>query len=224
MLIPSIDLKGGKVVQLVQGERMAIEDPDLDYWIGRFRSFSLVQLIDLDAAMRTGSNDILLARVISELPCQVGGGIRTPERAEQLIAAGARRVIVGSALFARGGVDTVAAEAFRNTIGAASLVAAVDCRDGEVVASGWKERTGLKVDDAIRTLEPFVDTFLCTLIETEGTQRGIDLDEITRLRALTQRQFIAAGGIRSQQEIDALQRVAADGVVGMAIYTGMLPV
>jgi phosphoribosylformimino-5-aminoimidazole carboxamide ribotide isomerase len=224
MLIPSIDLKGGNVVQLVQGERMAIEDPDLDYWIDRFRSFPLVQLIDLDAAIGTGNNDILIARVMRELPCQVGGGIRTPERAAQLMAAGARRVIVGSALFSQGTADIVAAEAFRKRIGTDAFVAAVDCRNGEVVSGGWKHRTGLKVEAAIRALEPFAGTFLCTLIETEGTQRGIDLDEVARLRALTQRHFVAAGGIRSQAEIDALHRLGADGVVGMAIYTGMLQV
>jgi phosphoribosylformimino-5-aminoimidazole carboxamide ribotide isomerase len=183
-----------------------------------------VQLIDLDAAMGTGDNDILIAQVMHELPCQVGGGIRTPERAAQLMTTGARRVIVGSALFSHGAVDIVAAQAFRTRLGTDALVAAVDCRDGEVVAGGWKTRTGLTVDDAIRTLEPFAGTFLCTLIETEGTQRGIDLDEVARLRALTRRHFVAAGGIRSQAEIDALQRLGADGVVGMAIYTGTLQV
>jgi phosphoribosylformimino-5-aminoimidazole carboxamide ribotide isomerase len=131
---------------------------------------------------------------------------------------------VGSALFSQGTVEIVAAEAFSNRIGTDALVAAVDCRDGEVVIGGWKERTGLNVGVAIRALEPFAGTFLCTLIETEGTQRGIDLDEVARLRALTRRHLVAAGGIRSQEEIDALQRLGADGVVGMAIYTGMLQV
>jgi phosphoribosylformimino-5-aminoimidazole carboxamide ribotide isomerase len=131
---------------------------------------------------------------------------------------------VGSALFSQGSVEIVAAEAFSNRIGTESLVAAVDCRDGNVVVGGWKERTGLTVDEVIRTLEQFAGTFLCTLVETEGTQRGIDLAEIARLRALTRRQFIAAGGIRSHEEIDALQQLGADAVVGMAIYTGLLPV
>ena len=224
MLIPSIDLKGGKVVQLVQGARTAIEDPDVDYWIDRFRTFPLVQLIDLDAALGTGSNQPLLDHVMRELPCQVGGGIRTPERARALLDAGAQRVVVGSALFARGQVDAAAAAAFTAAVGITPLVAAVDCRGGQVMTAGWKATTGLAVDDAIRALKPFAGTFLCTLIETEGTLKGIDLDGVARLRALTTRHFVAAGGIRSIAEVDALAAIGADAVVGMAIYTGMLQV
>ncbi|MDQ3068591.1 MAG: HisA/HisF-related TIM barrel protein [Acidobacteriota bacterium] len=222
MLIPSIDLKGGKVVQLVQGDRTAIEDPDLDYWIDRFRAFPLVQVIDLDAALGTGSNDAMLARVLEALPCQVGGGIRTSDRARRLIDAGARRVIVGSTLFDGAAVNLAAAGAFARAVGAPALVAAVDCRGGEVMIGGWKTRTGITADDAIRALEPHAGAFLCTLIETEGTMRGIDMAEITRLRALTARGFIAAGGIRSMAEVDALEAIGADAVVGMAIYTGKL--
>jgi phosphoribosylformimino-5-aminoimidazole carboxamide ribotide isomerase len=224
MLIPSIDLKNGKVVQLVQGERTAIEDPDVGYWIDRFRTFPIVQLIDLDAAMNTGSNHALLERVMRELPCQVGGGIRTPDRARALLDAGAQRVVVGSALFSSGAVDTTAAAAFADTAGVDRIVAAVDCRGGHVMTGGWKASTGLAVGAAIQALEPFAGAFLCTLIETEGTLQGIDFDEIARLRALTARHFIAAGGIRSTAEIEALAAIGADAVVGMAIYTGMLQV
>jgi phosphoribosylformimino-5-aminoimidazole carboxamide ribotide isomerase len=224
MLIPSIDLKGGKVVQLVQGERTAIEDADLDYWIARFEGFPVVQLIDLDAAMGTGDNDALVARVMARLSCQVGGGIRTPERAQRLLEAGARRVIAGSALFSGGGVDTAAAARFAHALGADALVAAIDCRGGEVVAGGWKHRTGVTADAAIRALEAHAGTFLCTLVDTEGTMQGIDLDEAGRLRALTARGFIAAGGIRSMREVEALAAMGADAVVGMAIYTGAMEV
>lgn len=224
MLIPSIDLKGGKVVQLVQGERTVIEDADLDYWIARFETFPVVQLIDLDAAMGTGDNDALVARVMARLPCQVGGGVRTADRARRLIDAGARRVIAGSALFADGGVDAGAAARFAEAVGAAALVAAIDCRGGEVVAGGWKQRTGVAAADAIRALEPHAGAFLCTLVDTEGTMRGIDLEAVAALRALTARGFIAAGGIRSMHEVDALDAIGADAVVGMAIYTGAMEV
>ena len=222
MLIPSIDLRGGKVVQLVQGERTAIADADLDYWIDRFRNFPIVQLIDLDAAMGSGSNDTILTRVIRELPCQVGGGIRSADRARALIDAGARRVILGSALFSGGTVNPALAQQLAQEIGDGAIVAAVDCRDGEVLVSGWKARSGITPDAAMAALEPFAGAFLCTLVETEGTMRGIDLDEIGRLRALTSRGFIAAGGIRTRAEIDALDAIGADAVVGMAIYTGAL--
>lgn len=224
MLIPSIDLKGGKVVQLVQGDRTAIEAEDLDYWIEKFRGFPIVQVIDLDAAMRTGSNRGLVAKILRRLPCQVGGGVRTPAEARLLIDAGARRVIAGSALFADGRVDVRAAIAFADAIGTPSLVAAIDCRGGEVVVAGWKARSGLTPDAAIAALEPHAGAFLCTLVETEGTLQGIDIREISRLRALTSRGFIAAGGIRSNGEIEALDALGADAVVGMAIYTGRIVV
>ena len=222
MLIPSIDLKGGKVVQLVQGERTAIEDADLDFWVDRFRGFPLVQLIDLDAAMGRGNNDALVQRVLRELPCQVGGGIRTPERALALIGLGAHRVIVGSSLFRNGAVDVAFAERVSRAIGEEQLVAAIDCRHGEVVVAAWKDGAGIKPETALRDLDPFAGAFLCTLVETEGTMQGIDLGEIARLRALTARRFIAAGGIRARGEIDALDAIGADAVVGMAVYTGAI--
>ena len=102
MLIPSIDLQGGKVVQLVQGDKLAISSDDLDGWIARFAKFPKVQLIDLDAAMSRGNNDALVAVIASQLPCRVGGGVRSVRRAEELIAAGAQAVIAGSGLFRPG--------------------------------------------------------------------------------------------------------------------------
>src|SRR5687767_1055818 len=101
MLIPSIDLQGGRVVQLVQGDKLAIASDDLDGWIAKFAKFPKVQLIDLDAAMSRGNNDELVKRIAAQLPCRVGGGVRSVRRAEELIAAGARAVIAGSGLFRR---------------------------------------------------------------------------------------------------------------------------
>jgi phosphoribosylformimino-5-aminoimidazole carboxamide ribotide isomerase len=131
-------------------------------------------------------------------------------------------VILGSALFAGGAVTPQLAQQLAHQLGEPAIIAAIDCRDGEVLVSGWKARSGITPDEAIAALDPFAGAFLCTLVETEGTMRGIDLDEIARLRALTPRGFIAAGGIRSRREIDALDAIGADAVVGMAIYTGAL--
>ena len=138
MLIPSIDLKGGKVVQLVQGERLALESDDLDGWIARFAGFPRVQLIDLDAAMGSGSNEAIVAAVCRRLPCQVGGGVRTPARAAALIEAGARKVIIGSSLFEAGRPNLKLAAAFAETIGPERLIGAVDSKGAQVVIHGWK--------------------------------------------------------------------------------------
>src|SRR5262245_33345903 len=132
MLIPAIDLKGGKVVQLVQGERLAIETTDLDYWIERFKGFPRVNVIDLDGAMTSGSNDHLVREICRHLPCQVGGGVRSPEKAIELCSMGALKVIVASALFRNGGVDLARARQFETAIGINRLIGAVDSKGGKV--------------------------------------------------------------------------------------------
>jgi len=102
MLIPSIDLQGGAVVQLVQGERLAIRDEDIFKWVRRFERFPKVQVIDLDAAMGAGDNLPIVRQIAPALTCRVGGGVRTAERARDVLAAGARQIIAGSSLFKNG--------------------------------------------------------------------------------------------------------------------------
>ena len=110
MFIPAIDLKGGQVVQLVQGKRLALASDDIDAWVRKFAHYPQVQLIDLDGALETGANDAIVRRICAQLPCRVGGGVRTIDRAEALVAAGARQVIVSSALFAKGRIGQQAGE------------------------------------------------------------------------------------------------------------------
>ena len=222
MLIPAIDLKGGKVVQLVQGERLAVETTDLDEWIRRFAGFPRVNVIDLDAAMDSGSNDHLVREICRRLPCQVGGGVRSVERALQLCANGARKVIVGSALFRGGRVDAASAKQFADALGAERVVGAVDSKAGKVVTHGWTTAEGVTAVEAVRALEPFCGEFLYTHVDNEGLMKGTDLAAITAVRNATCRPLIAAGGVTTQEEIDELDRLGIDAVVGMAIYTGAL--
>src|SRR5262249_13557085 len=133
MLIPSIDLKNGSVVQLVQGERLAIEDADIGKWVRRFASFPKVQVIDLDAAMGTGDNRAMVRRIAPQLSCRVGGGIRTVERARDVLGAGAKQIIASSALFKAGAPDLAFAGQLAEAVGTARVIAAVDSRDGHVV-------------------------------------------------------------------------------------------
>jgi phosphoribosylformimino-5-aminoimidazole carboxamide ribotide isomerase len=224
VLIPSIDLMGGRVVQLQQGERLAIASDDLDGWIQKFRAFQLVQLIDLDAAMGRAANDDLVRRVVAALPCQVGGGVRSVERADELLAAGARRVILGSSLFNDRGVNLARAEAFAQAIDPDRIVGAVDSRRGKVVIHGWKTPLPVTPEEAVRTLEPFVGAFLYTHVDTEGLLTGLNLEAVQSVQAATRRRLIAAGGIRTRQEVDSLDRLGIDAVVGMAIYTGAMEI
>ena len=225
MLIPSIDLLGGRIVQLVQGEKLRLAFDDFEYWIEKFARFPLVQLIDLDAAMRQGENQLLVAQIAKRLPVQVGGGIHSIDRAQQVLDAGAKRVIIGSALFsAEGAVNTAFAAELAAGVGAERVVAGIDTKNGRIAVKGWKAQVALTPDEAIPALEPHVAAFLYTHVDGEGMLQGFPLETAARLRQLTARQLIVAGGIRSQQEVDALDAVGADAVVGMAIYTELLAV
>ncbi len=222
MLIPAIDLMGGRIVQLVQGEELRIASDDFDYWIDRFRGYPLVQLIDLDAAKREGNNRILIERIARKLPVQVGGGIRTAHQAQALLDLGVRRVIFSSALFSSEGVNTTLAAQIAQTIGTEHFFAGIDTKNGRIAVRGWRDQTAFTPDDAVHALEPFCGGFLYTHVDTEGTLRGFPLPIAQRLRALTGRKLIVAGGIREQEEIDALDRLGVDAVAGMAVYTGLI--
>ena len=222
MLIPSIDLQGGRIVQLVQGEKLAVETTDIDAWIERLRGQPKVQLIDLDAAKGNGHNEALVARICGELPCRVGGGIRSIARAEAVLALGATKVIVGSALFDETGVNLSVAEAMSRAVGVDRLIAAVDSREGVVVIHGWRTKLTLTAAEAVRILEPFVGEFLYTHVDREGLMQGTDMAAIAEVRRASTRALTAAGGITTHEEIEALHRLGIDAVVGMALYTGRL--
>jgi phosphoribosylformimino-5-aminoimidazole carboxamide ribotide isomerase len=225
MLIPSIDLLGGRIVQLVQGEKLRLAFDDFEYWIEKFSKFPLVQLIDLDAAMCQGDNSALVAQIAKRLPVQAGGGIHSVERAQQVLDAGAKRVIIGSALFTdAGGVRAKFAGELAASVGADRVVAGIDTKNGRIAIKGWKAAVELTADDAMPQLEPFVGAFLYTHVDGEGLMQGFPIETAARLVELTERQLIVAGGIRSQQEVDALDALGTDAVVGMAVYTDLLAV
>ena len=222
MLIPSIDLMGGKVVQLVQGKKKALEFDDLQYWIDRFISYPTVQLIDLDAAMGKGENTELIHRICQHLPAQVGGGIRSVEAAAKMLQAGAKKIIIGSALLKDGAVDLKMAESLAHYASSARLLFAVDSRGGKVSIKGWQEGTSLTPAEMMRQTDPFCSGYLYTHIDTEGTMTGFPMEVIPGLKAATTRKLIVAGGIKSMEEVEQLDAQGVDAVVGMAVYTGAL--
>jgi phosphoribosylformimino-5-aminoimidazole carboxamide ribotide isomerase len=223
MLIPSIDLQDGHVVQLIQGERLAIDVPDPEPWIRKFSPFPRVQLIDLDAARGRGDNTALATAICGRLPCRLGGGIRTIERARAALATGAHAVIVSSALFREGRVDVAFAASLAEAVGTGRVIAAVDSRGGRVAIHGWKTLLPVTAVDAVKALEPYCAEFLYTHVDTEGLMQGTDMAAILAVRQATARRVTAAGGITTWEEIDRLDAEGVDAVVGMAIYTGQLP-
>jgi phosphoribosylformimino-5-aminoimidazole carboxamide ribotide isomerase len=224
MLIPSIDLRDGAVVQLVQGERLAITDADVFRWVKRFERFPKVQVIDLDAAMGRGDNLALVRQIAGSLACRVGGGVRTVARAEDILAAGAQQIIAGSALFSGGRPNLEFAAQLAEAVGADRVIAAVDSKGGRVVIHGWKTTLPISAVEAVRALEPYCAEFLYTHVDTEGLMGGTNRDAIMAVRRATTRRVTAAGGITTQEEIDDLHANGVDAVVGMAIYTGKLDV
>jgi phosphoribosylformimino-5-aminoimidazole carboxamide ribotide isomerase len=222
MLIPSIDLMGGRIVQLVQGETLKLAFDDFDYWIDRFSKYPLVQLIDLDAAMRQGSNAELVAMICKRLPCQVGGGLKSAEDGRRLLDAGAKRVIYGSSLFGANGVNKEFATGLKKALGEDALCFSVDTKAGKVAVKGWKDSVELTPEEAVTWLEDYCSSFLYTHVDTEGTMQGFPMDVAAILRSTTARQLIVAGGIKERAEVDALDAMGVDAVAGMAVYSGAM--
>jgi phosphoribosylformimino-5-aminoimidazole carboxamide ribotide isomerase len=216
MILPCIDLMGGKVVQLVQGREKALEGDTPLAMLERFAAFPQIQVIDLDAAIGSGANDDLVELLTSRATCRVGGGVRSPERARKLVDQGAYRVIVGTAAF------TPALEEICGAIGRERVVVALDSKDGRIVVKGWRERTEFTAEEVLKRFEPYCAGFLCTYVDKEGMMQGTDLDWFRRLRAATNHEITAAGGITTVEEIRELHRLGIHAALGMAVYTGKL--
>jgi phosphoribosylformimino-5-aminoimidazole carboxamide ribotide isomerase len=223
MLIPSIDLQNGSVVQLVQGEKLAIKAADAEPWVQKFSRFPRVQLIDLDAAMGKGDNAAIVAAICKRLPCRVGGGIRSIARARAVLDGGAHAVIASSALFRDGAVDVAFAAALAEAVGPERVIAAVDSKGGHVAIHGWKTVLPVTAVEAVKALEPYCAEFLYTHVDLEGLMQGTSMPAIMAVREATSRRVTAAGGITTWKEIDELDAAGVDAVVGMAVYTGQLP-
>ena len=221
-IVPCIDLMDGKVVQLVQGRDKALEGESPETMLDRFAAFPVVQIIDLDQAIGRGSNLAIVQRVAGQTRTWVGGGVRTVERAAELAAAGAERVIVGTAAVAADGPHEDFLGRLGAEIGRENVIVALDSKDGKIVVKGWRESTCLSAEDVISRFEPYCGGFLCTYVDKEGTMQGTDLEWYRRLRAATDREITAAGGIATLAEVSALLEHGTHVALGMAVYTGRL--
>ena len=216
IVVPCIDIQDGKVVQLVQGREKVLEGPDALEMLERFAGFPEIQVIDLDAAMGVGDNGAIIEMLTSRARCRVGGGVRTPQRARQLVDLGAQRVIVGTAAFAPVFDDIVA------EIGNEKIIVALDSKAGTVVVDGWATSLAVSAEEAITTFAEKCNGFLCTYVDKEGMMQGTDLDWFASLRRLTTLPITAAGGITTIEDVTALFKMNIDAAIGMAVYTGRL--
>ena len=216
IVVPCIDIQGGKVVQLVQGRTKALEGPDPLEMLERFAGFEEIQVIDLDAAMGVGDNAPIIEMLASRAKCRVGGGVRTPARAAQLIDLGAHRVIIGTAAF------TPAYSKIVERVKAPNILVALDSLAGKVVVDGWMTTLNTTAQESLAQFSQLCSGFLCTYVDKEGMMQGTDLEWFAQLRSATKLEITAAGGITTLDDVRALLALNIDVAIGMAIYTGGL--
>ena len=228
MLIPCIDLQGGQAVQLVHGRKRELTVADVFGLLKKFQNHSWLHIIDLDAAMKKGQNDKLVrqlckgARTDFGMKVRVGGGIRTVSRAKVVSGWGADQIIVGSAAFRNGKVNTAFLRRLTKTTHRKKVIIALDTARGKITTHGWRTRIALQAEKVMMQLEPFCAGFLCTDVDREGTMTGANLEWFRSLRSATTHPIIAAGGIKTRREISALEKLGMDAAVGMAMYKNRL--
>ena len=192
--------------------------------LARFERFPILHVIDLDAAMRKGSNGRWVRRLCQrgKTRVRVGGGIRTAARAERILSWGAEKIIVGSAAFSGGKVANEFLGELRERVGRRRVIVALDTKREKVVVRGWKETLAVRAQDVMRELEPYCSEFMATFVDNEGTMQGTNLPWYRELRRATKLPITAAGGIGTMEEVRALEKLGMNAAVGMAIYKGEL--
>jgi phosphoribosylformimino-5-aminoimidazole carboxamide ribotide isomerase len=228
VLIPCIDLQSGKAVQLVHGRRRELAVSDVFGLLKKFRRYPWLHIIDLDAAMGKPANDGLVrdlcieARATYKIKVRVGGGIRSVVRGATVAKWGVEQMIIGSAAFRSGTVNTRFLRQFVGKIKPAQIVIALDTEKGGIVTNGWRRKLKLRPESVMEQLQPFCAAFLCTDVDREGTMSGVNLEWFRKLRDATSHRIIAAGGIKTRREITALEAIGMDAAVGMAVYKNRL--
>ncbi len=232
MVISSIDLKDGHVVQLKNGKELVLQRDDADDLINEFNLYGEVAVIDLDAAMgHTDSkgntvNTNLLKSLLRKGNVRTGGGVRSVKRARELISLGAEKVIVGSSAWK---ADAKSGEDFLNVdflnelaeaIGKQRIIISVDAINGNIAVKGWTETLAIPLVEAAKAAEKYCSELLFTCVEKEGCMGGTDMELVKSLRENVSCRVVAAGGVSSIEEIAELEKLGCDVQLGMALYTG----
>ncbi len=214
MIIPSIDLMGGKAVQLVGGKKKMLEQDNVLALAKEFGRYGEIAVIDLDAAMGTGDNLELIKQIVKIADCRVGGGIRTKERGRELLRSGARRLIIG----------TAASPGFLSLFRKEDVMVAIDSRGGRVTDQGWQRDTEATPFDLIAALKDYCGGFLFTDVDREGRLEGFDIPLAASIRDAVPKGHIltVAGGITTLEEVRKTDEMGLDCQVGMSVYTGKI--
>jgi phosphoribosylformimino-5-aminoimidazole carboxamide ribotide isomerase len=228
VLIPCIDLQGGQAVQLVHGRKRELAVADVFGLLKKFKSYSWLHIIDLDAAMGKNHNDELASALCRKarkdfgMKVRLGGGIRTVARAAEICGWGASQIIIGSAAFRDGKINTRFLRQLSRIIPLKKVIIALDTSRGQITIHGWRKRIAFRAEEVMARLEPFCSGFLCTDVDREGTLSGANLAWFQKMREATSLPIIAAGGIKSRREVTALESMGMDAAAGMAMYKNKL--
>jgi phosphoribosylformimino-5-aminoimidazole carboxamide ribotide isomerase len=228
VLIPCIDLQNGQAVQLVHGRKRELAVADVFGLLEKFKKYSWLHVIDLDAAMRTGTNEDLVRKLCGKakkdfrMKVRVGGGIRTVRQAKEIAGWGAQQIIVGSAAFRKGKVNTRFLKRLTSRLNRKRIIIALDTFRGKITTHGWRRKLSLRPEEVMPQLETFCAGFLCTDVDREGTMAGGNLQWFRHLRRASSHPMIVAGGITTRREIAALEKMGMDAAVGMALYRNRL--
>ena len=233
MVISSIDLKDGHVVQLKNGKDLVLQRDDADNLIGDFNKYGEVAIIDLDAAMRNTDekgntkNTALLKSLLRKGNVRVGGGIRDVKKARQLLSLGAEKVIIGSAAWNSGRksaedpiLNTAFLDELTSAIGKEHVIISVDAINGKIALKGWTETANIDLIEGAKAAEKYAGELLFTCVEKEGCMQGTDMSMVKSLRDAVKCRVVAAGGVNSLEQIVELERLGCDVQLGMALYTG----
>ena len=234
MVISSIDLKDGHVVQLKNGKDLVLQRDDSDALIDEFNKYGEVAIIDLDAALRNTDekgntkNTELLKSLLRRGNVRVGGGIRDVKKARQLISLGAEKVIIGSAAWNANRKDgepilnTAFLDELVKAIGRQRIIISVDAINGKIAVKGWTETANISLIEGAREAEKYASELLFTCVEKEGCMQGTDMGMVKELRNAVKCRVVAAGGVNSLEQVVELERMGCDVQLGMALYTGVV--
>jgi phosphoribosyl-AMP cyclohydrolase / phosphoribosyl-ATP pyrophosphohydrolase len=212
MIIPSIDLMDGKAVQLRQGKEKVLEKENVLELAKYYSRFGEISVIDLDAAMNKGNNEHLIKEICKHAHCRVGGGIRTVEKAKRILANGAKQIIIG----------TAADEEVLSKLPKDKVIVAIDSKQGKITTEGWTKEVNATPEDYVKRFDNLCAGYLYTIVDKEGMMGGTNIEAIKKIRNLTKKTLIAAGGISSIDEIKTLVKMNVSTQLGMSIYTGVI--
>jgi len=224
MIIPSIDLMDGKAVQLVGGEKKVLEDSNVVELMKKFSRFGETAIIDLDRAFNKGNNLKLIKELCKIGACRVGGGLKTIEDIEEVLRAGATKVIIGSSVFSECEVNTDFLEKLTKRVGKEKIIIATDCKKGKIAVNGWKKVLNISLTQAIDKTAWYCGGYLITSIEKEGRMKGVDFKVAEQVQCIKDKEITIAGGLSNLSEIEKLASMGIDIQVGMSLYTNNISI